>query len=131
VLYVGHPVGNVCGCWFFCASWLHCGHTSEKLWGRMTPYISLYYVVHTEYGQNGDKPKRRKSKRRHRIGDNPKRRKVSPFWLSPFWFVAVLTRHRAYITYVCPIIGYEQMKAGCTGKPWDFLRTRRRLTSLI
>ena len=25
-------------------------------------------------GQNGDKPKRRKSKRRHQNGDNPKRR---------------------------------------------------------
>jgi len=77
----------------------------------MTPYISLYYVVHTEYGQNGDKPKERKSKWGHQIGDNSK-----TATLSPFWFVAVLTRHRAHITYVCPVIGYEQMNAGCTGK---------------
>jgi len=111
---------------FFVLIGLHWGHTSEKLWVRMTPYISLYYVLHTEYGQDGNKPKRRKSKRGHQIGDNSK-----TATLSPFWFVAVLTRHRAYITYVCPIIGYEQINAGCTGKLWDLLRTRRRLTSLI
>jgi len=29
-----------------------------------------------EYGQNGDKPKRRKSKRQHQNGDNPKRRQA-------------------------------------------------------
>jgi len=55
----------------------HLGHLDrEQLNFVMTQSFRCFSLIFTEYGQNGDKPKRRKSKRRHQNGDNPKRRQA-------------------------------------------------------